>query len=125
MVRGFTGQRNLYLIDGVRYNTAAWRDGPSQYLAWLPPADVDRIEIVRGPASAQYGSDALGGTVGVFAPSLTWTAPASVRSTLGATLGAANKLRTTDAAAEISCAAASRCGARRISAQSTTSALAS
>ena len=99
VLRGFTGQRNLYLIDGVRYNTAAWRDGPSQYLAWLPPADVDRIEIVRGPASAQYGSDALGGTVGVFAPSLTWTAPASVRGTLGGTLGAANQLRTTDAAA--------------------------
>ena len=62
MLRGFTGQRNLYLIDGVRYNTAAWRDGPSQYLAWLPAADVDHIELVRGPASAQYGSDALGGT---------------------------------------------------------------
>ena len=36
VLRGFTGQRNLYLIDGVRYNTAAWRDGPSQYLSWLP-----------------------------------------------------------------------------------------
>ena len=72
VLRGFTGQRNLYLIDGVRYNTAAWRDGPSQYLAWLPAADVDRIEIVRGPASAQYGSDALGGTIGVFAPALNW-----------------------------------------------------
>ena len=64
VLRGFTGQRNLYLIDGVRYNTAAWRDGPSQYLAWLPAAEVGHIEIVRGPASAQYGSDALGGTVG-------------------------------------------------------------
>jgi hemoglobin/transferrin/lactoferrin receptor protein len=30
ILRGFTGQRNVYLIDGVRYNTAAWRDGPSQ-----------------------------------------------------------------------------------------------
>ncbi|MFM8532512.1 MAG: TonB-dependent receptor plug domain-containing protein [Acidimicrobiia bacterium] len=70
VLRGFTGQRNLYLIDGVRFNTAAWRDGPSQYLAWLPAADVDHIEVVRGPASAQYGSDALGGTVGLFARSL-------------------------------------------------------
>ena len=97
VLRGFTGQRNLYLIDGVRYNTAAWRDGPSQYLAWLPAADVDHIEIVRGPSSAQYGSDALGGTVGVFAPSLNWVGPSSVRGTVGLTLGAANQLRTSDA----------------------------
>lgn len=99
ILRGFTGQRNVYLVDGVRYNTAAWRDGPSQYLAWLPAADVDHIEIVRGPASAQYGSDALGGTVGVFAPALTWAGPASVRGTLGATVGSANALRTSDVSA--------------------------
>ncbi len=99
VLRGFTGQRNLYLIDGVRYNTAAWRDGPSQYLAWLPAADVDRIEIVRGPASAQYGSDALGGAVGVFSPRLSWAGPSSVRGTLGVTAAAANQLRTSDVAA--------------------------
>jgi hemoglobin/transferrin/lactoferrin receptor protein len=98
VLRGFTGQRNLYLIDGVRYNTAAWRDGPSQYLAWLPAADVDRIEIVRGPASAQYGSDALGGTIGMFARALNWAGPSSVRGTAGVTYGAANSFRTTDVA---------------------------
>lgn len=99
VLRGFTGQRNLYLVDGVRYNTAAWRDGPSQYLAWLPAADVDRIELVRGPASAQYGSDALGGTIAVFGPPLTWAGPSYAHGTLGATLGAANQLRTSDTAA--------------------------
>ncbi|HEX6162191.1 MAG TPA: TonB-dependent receptor [Vicinamibacterales bacterium] len=99
VLRGFTGQRNLYLIDGVRYNTAAWRDGPSQYMAWLPASDVDHIELVRGPASAQYGSDALGGIVGVFAPALTWSGPRQVRGTLGLTVGAANQLATSDAAA--------------------------
>jgi outer membrane receptor protein involved in Fe transport len=99
VLRGFTGQRNVYLIDGVRYNTAAWRDGPSQYLSWLPAADVDRIEIVRGPASAQYGSDALGGTVAVFERALNWSAPSAVRGTLGATLGSANELATSDVAA--------------------------
>ena len=99
ILRGFTGQRNLYLVDGVRYNTAAWRDGPSQYLAWLPASDVDHIEIVRGPASAQYGSDALGGTIGVFANSLSWTGPSRMNGTAGATFGAANNLRTSDVAA--------------------------
>ena len=99
VLRGFTGQRNLYLVDGVRYNTAAWRDGPSQYLAWLPAADVDHIELVRGPASAQYGSDALGGTIAVFGQPLNWASPSRAHGTLGATLGAANQLRTSDAAA--------------------------
>jgi hemoglobin/transferrin/lactoferrin receptor protein len=99
ILRGFTGQRNLYLIDGVRYNTAAWRDGPSQYLAWLPASDVDHIEIVRGPASAQYGSDALGGTVGVFGPSLSWSGPSRMNGTVGLTLGSANEFRTSDVAA--------------------------
>lgn len=65
-VRGFTGQRNVYLLDGVRLNTSAWRDGPSQYLAWIAPSIVDRLEIVRGPGSVQYGSDALGATINVL-----------------------------------------------------------
>ena len=99
ILRGFTGQRNLYLIDGVRYNTAAWRDGPSQYLAWLPPADIERIELVRGPASAQYGSDAMGGTVGVFAPSMTSKRASGFGGNVGVTLGAANQLRTSDVTA--------------------------
>lgn len=67
-IRGFTGQSNVYLLDGVRLNTAAWRTGPSQYLAWLDASGAERIEVVRGPGSVQYGSDALGGTVNVLTP---------------------------------------------------------
>jgi outer membrane receptor protein involved in Fe transport len=98
ILRGFTGQRNLYLVDGVRYNTAAWRDGPSQYLSWLPAADVERIEIVRGPGSAQYGSDSIGGTVSVFGAPMTMPAASRFGGTFGATFGAANQLRATDLA---------------------------
>ena len=99
ILRGFTGQRNLYLIDGVRYNTAAWRDGPSQYLAWLPAGDIERIELVRGPASTQYGSDALGAAVGVFAPSMTANLASRFGGNAGVTFGAANQLRTSDLSA--------------------------
>jgi hemoglobin/transferrin/lactoferrin receptor protein len=99
ILRGFTGQRNLYLIDGVRYNTAAWRDGPSQYLAWLPAGDIERIELVRGPASTQYGSDAMGAAVGVFAPSMTSNLASRFGGNVGVTLGAANQLRTSDVSA--------------------------
>lgn len=63
VIRGFTGQANLHLLDGVRVNTASWRAGPNQYFAWVPAGVVDRIEVVRGGGSVQYGSDALGGTV--------------------------------------------------------------
>ena len=71
-VRGFTGQSNVYLLDGVRFNTSSWRGGASQYFAWVDSESVERIEIVRGPSSVPYGSDALGGTINVLSarPSL-------------------------------------------------------
>lgn len=101
ILRGFTGQRNLYLVDGVRYNTAAWRDGPSQYMSWLPAAGLDRIEIVRGPASTQYGSDALGGTIGVFSASPIIQAPARATGSIGVSFGAANQLRSSEVGAGV------------------------
>ena len=96
ILRGFTGQRNLYLLDGIRYNTAAWRDGPSQYLAWLPVAELDHAEIVRGPGSALYGSDAMGGAVALFSvmPGL-GTSP-RVLASGGVAVGGANTLRGAD-----------------------------
>jgi outer membrane receptor protein involved in Fe transport len=63
IIRGFTGQSNVYLVDGVRLNTGQWRSGPSQYVSWIDGGPVDSIEVVRGGGSVQYGSDALGGTV--------------------------------------------------------------
>ena len=65
-IRGFTGQSNVYLIDGVRLNTASWRSGPSQYVGWVDASVANAIEVVRGPGSVEYGSDALGGTVNVL-----------------------------------------------------------
>ena len=65
-IRGFSAQRVLSLLDGVRFNTAAYRAGATQYLGWVEPAAVQRIEVVRGPSSVQYGSDAIGGAVNVL-----------------------------------------------------------
>ena len=65
-IRGFSAQRIVYLMDGIRFNTSTFRSGATQYLGWINPALVDRMEIVRGPSSVQYGSDALGGTINVL-----------------------------------------------------------
>ena len=62
-LRGFTGFRTLMMVDGIRLNNSAFRDGPNQYWNTVDPWSVDRYETVMGPASVLYGSDAVGGTV--------------------------------------------------------------
>lgn len=62
-IRGFTGYRNLFLIDGIRLNNSVFRDGPNQYWNTVDPFSLHRIEIARGPFSMLYGSDAIGGTL--------------------------------------------------------------
>jgi outer membrane receptor protein involved in Fe transport len=65
-IRGLIGQQVLLVVDGVRVNNSIFRFGPNQYLGTLDPFIVDRIEVVRGPGSVLYGSDALGGTIALF-----------------------------------------------------------
>lgn len=62
-IRGFTGFRTLFLIDGIRLNNSTFRDGPNQYWNTVDPLSVARLEIVKGPASVLYGSDSISGTV--------------------------------------------------------------
>jgi outer membrane receptor protein involved in Fe transport len=62
-IRGLTGNKVNVFIDGVRYSNAAQRGGVNTFLDLVEPSSLDTIEIVRGPSSAQYGSDALGGSV--------------------------------------------------------------
>ncbi len=62
-IRGFTGFRNLLLIDGIRLNNSVFRDGPNQYWNTVDTLGLNRIESVKGPFSVLYGSDAAGGTI--------------------------------------------------------------
>ena len=66
IVRGLTGNQNLLLIDGYRLNNAIFRYGPNQYLTLLDPDLVERIEVVKGTGSVQFGSDAMGGVINVI-----------------------------------------------------------
>lgn len=62
-VRGLTGNQTLIMIDGIRLNNSTFRYGPNQYLNTINVNSIERIEVMRGSGSVQYGSDALGGTV--------------------------------------------------------------
>lgn len=61
-----TGKQVLILVDGVRVNNSFYRFGPHQYLNTIDPNIVERLEVVRGPSSVLYGSDALGGVINVI-----------------------------------------------------------
>ncbi|WP_439518675.1 TonB-dependent receptor domain-containing protein [Hydrogenophaga sp.] len=62
-VRGTETRHVLLLIDGVRYGSST---AGSAVLDNIPLSAVDRIEVLKGPASALYGSDAVGGVVQIF-----------------------------------------------------------
>ncbi|MBI3193815.1 MAG: TonB-dependent receptor plug domain-containing protein, partial [Ignavibacteriae bacterium] len=66
VIRGLIGNQVLIMVDGVRLNNSTFRLGPNQYLNTVSPFLIDRIEVVEGPGSVLYGSDALGGTVNLI-----------------------------------------------------------
>jgi hemoglobin/transferrin/lactoferrin receptor protein len=63
MIRGFSTNRLLYSIDGVRMNTAIFRGGNIQNVISLDPFAIEKTEVVFGPGSVIYGSDAIGGVM--------------------------------------------------------------
>ena len=63
MIRGFSANRLLIVVDGVRMNNAIFRSGNLQSVISVDPNTVEDAEIVFGPGSVMYGSDALGGVI--------------------------------------------------------------
>lgn len=61
--RGSSGRHTLLLVDGVRVNSLYTGAAPWET---IPVETIDRIEVLKGPASALYGPDAAGGVVQVF-----------------------------------------------------------
>ncbi|MEN4903597.1 TonB-dependent receptor [Luteimonas sp. TWI1437] len=69
-LRGLPEQYTLILIDGSRQGNSSgvnYRDNlGAQDLDWLSPDMIERIEVVRGPMSSLYGSDAMGGVINII-----------------------------------------------------------
>ncbi len=63
MIRGFSANRVLLVVDGVRLNNAIYRGGNLQNVLSIDVNSVDNVEVIFGPGSVMYGSDALGGVM--------------------------------------------------------------
>jgi len=65
-MRGFEANKVLMVIDGVRMNNAIYRGGHLQDVMTIDPNMLERAEVVFGPSSTMYGSDALGGVMNFY-----------------------------------------------------------
>ena len=63
VIRGFEANRVLLVIDGVRMNNAVYRSGHLQNSITIDNSILEQVEVIYGPGSLMYGSDALGGVV--------------------------------------------------------------
>ena len=63
MIRGFSANRILLVVDGIRMNNAIYRSGNLQNIISLDANSIENTEIIFGPGSVIYGSDALGGVM--------------------------------------------------------------
>jgi hemoglobin/transferrin/lactoferrin receptor protein len=63
MMRGFAANRVLLVVDDIRINNAIFRSGNLQNAIMIDPLNIEHTDIIFGPGSAIYGSDALGGVM--------------------------------------------------------------
>ncbi|MBP6573364.1 MAG: TonB-dependent receptor [Flavobacteriales bacterium] len=63
VIRGFEASRVLLVVDGVRMNNAIYRAGHLQDIVTVDQNALEKVEVISGPASVAYGSDALGGVI--------------------------------------------------------------
>lgn len=79
-IRGLNPGQTLYLIDGRRVSNSADVIAHADFeLSWIPIEAIERIEVVRGPLSSLYGSEALGGVINIITRPIEETWSGSIR----------------------------------------------
>src|SRR5690606_31076194 len=96
MIRGFATSRLLYSVDGVRMNTAIFRSGNLQNVINLDPFAIENTEVLFGPGSVIYGSDAIGGVMSfqTLTPQLSLTDKAYITGKANVRYSSANNEKT-------------------------------
>lgn len=93
VLRGFEANKILLVVDGVRLNNAIYRSGHLQNSITIDPSILQRTEVIFGPSSIIYGSDALGGVIHYYTrdPELSVDKPTLVKAGAHAQYATANK----------------------------------
>lgn len=99
MIRGFATNRLLLSVDGVRMNNAIFRGGNLQNVISIDPFAVNKTEIIFGPGSVIYGSDAIGGVMNFYThrPNFSFTDSLAFSGKADYRFGSANNESTTHA----------------------------
>lgn len=78
---GFPANYSLVMVDGIRLLTEHIHTG--QNIDIIPPENIERIEVIKGAASAQYGSDAMGGIINIITKKATKQATSNISASVG------------------------------------------
>ncbi len=102
VIRGMESNRVLLVVDGVRMNNAIYRKGHLQNAITLSPNLLDKTEVVFGPSSVIYGSDALGGVIHYYTKTPKLSEKSKITSQFYSRFSTVNQEITTTVSAEIS-----------------------
>ncbi|MFC2109684.1 TonB-dependent receptor plug domain-containing protein [Bacteroidota bacterium] len=102
VLRGMESNRVLLVVDGVRMNNAIYRKGHLQNAITVSPSILDRVEVVFGPSSVIYGSDALGGVIHYYTKKLKTAENKEINSSVFSRYSSVNNEITTQFDTEMS-----------------------
>ena len=102
VIRGFEANRVLLVVDGVRMNNAIYRSGHIQNSITIDPNSLARTEVIFGPSSVGYGSDALGGVVHYYTKTPRLNKDKTFNYTRSTSYNLRDKSRITNRSVEIS-----------------------
>ena len=101
VIRGMESNRVLLVVDGVRMNNAIYRKGHLQNSISVAPNMLDKTEVVFGPSSVIYGSDALGGVIHYYTKTPKLSASNEVKTQFFSRFSSVNHEITSHVSAEL------------------------